>query len=383
MMHRQHMTSPRRLSTAILGTGRIAPAHVDAVRATGLADVVAIGGSDPERSRRMAADQGVPRAATPAELVEDPSVDVVHIAGTNDVHAQTALRAIAAGKHVVVEKPLALTTSEADAIVEAAELQGVMGMTLFTYWGFAPVQQMRTRIRAGAIGRPHLVHGAYLQDWLAAPTDHDWRCDPLLGGRSRALADIGTHWFSLVEFVTDASIESVVADFGRLFDRRGGAGGSEAVEVINEDTASVLLRLSNGAHGALVVSQVSHGHDNHVRVEISGSDGTLAWDIERGSELQERLLAAASQGSGARPESAAPARSALSREHELTIAVNALVDAFYRDLAGVRAREGVTYPALVDGARAVAITDAALRSHESGTWERVEAHARRAGPGAR
>jgi hypothetical protein len=95
--------------------------------------------------------------------------------------------------------------------------------------------------------------------------------------------------------------------------------------------------------GRIAPAQVSHGHDNHLSVEISGPRGTLAWDIERGGELQERLFPAASEASGAPPGSAAPSRSAPSREDELTLAVNALVGAFYRDLAGVRAEEGVRY----------------------------------------
>jgi predicted dehydrogenase len=356
------MSTERRLATAVLGTGQMAPVHIAAVRRTGLADVVALAGSDPDRTDRLAREWDIPQARPVAQVLADEEIDVVHIVGTNDVHAGFAIGAIEAGKQVVVEKPIALTGADAVAIVEAAARRGVHGMTTFTYWGVPAVQALRARVHDGVVGKVHLVHGSYLQDWMAAPNQYDWRCDPRRGGASRALADIGSHWFSLVEFVTGSRIESVAASFGRAHEERTDGEGWH--RVANEDTAVVLFRLIDGGHGAVVASQVSHGHGNHLSVEVTGPRGTVAWEAEDPALVRHP-----------RPADVALAGSDAHARHasglDFDAALGALVDAFYHDVASRSAAPGITYPTLEDGARSVAVVDAALRSMTDGGWSTV------------
>ena len=144
----------------------------------------------------------------------------------------------------------------------------------FVYRFHPMVRELRARIAADELGRLHLVHGTYLQDWLADADDTDWRLDPAVGGRSRAFADIGSHWFDLVEFVTGERVTRLAATFSTVFATRA-----------NEDVALVQFELSGGALGSVVVSQVSPGRKNALVVECSGDRGSGRFDQEAPGSL--------------------------------------------------------------------------------------------------
>src|SRR3954466_3151071 len=198
-----------RLRAAIAGTGFIGPVHLRAARLAG-AEIVGISGGDPTRTRDTAAALDVARVfETPAALAPAHGVDVVHICTPNHLHADLARRAIEAGKHVVCEKPLATTAADAAALVDLAGRAERVAAVPFVYRFHPVVREARARVAAGKTGAIHLIHGSYLQDWLASPDDYNWRVDPALGGASRAFADIGSHWCDLVEFVTGHRITSL------------------------------------------------------------------------------------------------------------------------------------------------------------------------------
>jgi predicted dehydrogenase len=204
--------------------------------------------------------------------------------------------ALAAGKHVVCEKPLALTAGEAAELVSLAEDAGVVHCTNFMARFYPLVQQARALVRDGALGEIWNVHGRYLQDWLLKPTDWNWRLEPERGGELRAIGDIGSHWLDLVQFVTGQRIAEVLADLQTVLPVRRrpsgpvqtferGAVEGEDVAIATEDLAHVLLRFDGGARGAVVVSQVSAGRKNALEFEIDGSEGSVAWSSERPEEL--------------------------------------------------------------------------------------------------
>jgi predicted dehydrogenase len=281
-----------RPAAGVVGTGFVAAIHVDALRRLGV-EVAGVVGSTPER----AAASGLGRVyATLEELLADDRVDVVHLATPNHLHHPQAKQALAAGKHVVCEKPLALTAAEAAELATLAEEAGVVHCTNFMARFYPLAQQAQALVRDGALGRVWNIHGRYLQDWLLRPTDWNWRLEPGLGGELRAIGDIGSHWLDLVQFVSGQRIVEVLADLQTVLPVRRrphgsvqtfgrGAADGEEVAISTEDLGHVLLRFDGGARGAVVVSQVSAGRRNTLELELDGSDAALAWSSERPEEL--------------------------------------------------------------------------------------------------
>jgi len=291
------MTRRKRIGMGLVGPGFIATQHIEAVRRLGYVDVVAIAGSSLASAERKAEQCGVDRAyASWSELIADPDIDVVHNTTPNHLHLPVSLAVLAAGKHVISDKPLALNAAECRLLCEAAAKAGVVNAVTFNYRGNPLVQQMRAMLREQAIGHPVFIHGHYVQDWMTDDHVYSWRSDPAKGGRSSALADIGSHWCDLAEHVTGARITSVLADLTTAVPTRYTTGDSaeafaksaeqgSPVAVSGEDLATVLLRWSNGARGSLTVGQVMPGHKNDLQLEVSGRTGSLLWNQERQNEL--------------------------------------------------------------------------------------------------
>jgi predicted dehydrogenase len=281
-----------RLSAALVGTGFIAAVHVDALRRLGV-DVLGVVGSSPDR----AAEAGLGNVyGSLGELLEDDRIDVVHLTTPNHLHYPQVKRALAAGKHVVCEKPLALTAAESRELVELADAAGVVHCTNFMARFYPLVQQARSLLNEGSLGEIWNVHGSYLQDWLLRPTDWNWRLEPERGGEVRAIGDIGSHWLDLVQFVTGSRIVEVFADLQTVIPIRRRPVGpvqtfaqteaeGEDVAIATEDLAHVLLRFEGGAPGAVVISQVSAGRKNMLSFELDGADAALGWNSERAEEL--------------------------------------------------------------------------------------------------
>ena len=287
------MRSIAELRAGVVGTGFVGVVHVDALRRLGV-EVTGVVGSSPERARA----KGIAPAYESYEaLLSDDRVDVVHLTTPNHLHYPQVKQALAAGKHVVCEKPLAMTAAESGALLELAERSGLVHCTNFNIRFYPMVQEARARVRAGELGRVFNVHGGYLQDWLLLDPDWNWRIEPDKGGELRAVGDIGSHWLDLMQFVTGLEVEAVLADLAtvvpvlrrpvREVETYASAGDVERIEapMTTEDIANILLRFRGGARGSLVVSQVSAGRKNSLRFEVDGSDGSLAWD----GELNERL----------------------------------------------------------------------------------------------
>ena len=292
------MTSPAGIGgagigAAVVGTGFIGVVHVDALRRLGV-DVAGVVGSSPERAR---AKGSAPVYDSYEALLADSSVDVVHLTTPNHLHHEQAKQALAAGKHVVCEKPLALDAAESGELLELARRSGLVHCTNFNIRFYPLVQEARARVRGGELGDVWSVHGGYLQDWLAQPTDWNWRLEPEKAGALRAVGDIGSHWLDLAQFVLGRRVVEVCADLATAIPVRlrpvgevetfASAADVERTEaeMSTEDLAHVLLRFEGGARGSLVVSQVSMGRKNSLRLQVDGSASALFWDSERNEEL--------------------------------------------------------------------------------------------------
>jgi predicted dehydrogenase len=283
----------------IAGAGFVGPHHVDAVRRLGYVDIVAVAGSSEESGRRKAEQFGVRKGYGNYEaLIDDPDVHVVHVATPNHLHYPIISAALAKGKHVVSDKPLALTAAESKKLVDEARRAGVVAAVTFNYRGNPLVQEARQAIARGDIGRPTFVHGYYLQDWLIRDTDYSWRLDPEKGGASSALGDIGSHWCDLAQHITGLRITHVLGDISTVIPKRkkprvareafqtgAGAADLESVDIHVDDLASVLVRFDNGAKGMFSAGQVCAGHKNDLVLEVCGSKTSLGWRQEHQNEL--------------------------------------------------------------------------------------------------
>jgi predicted dehydrogenase len=252
------------------------------------------------------------------------------------------------------------------------------------------VRRARALVQAGQTGPTRLVHGGYIQDWLADPTDYNWRLEPELGGASRAVADIGSHWFDTAEFITGLRVEAVFADLATFLPRRSrplagslafgtSDGPAEEVAVHSEDAATILVRFAGGARGAAVISQVSPGRKNALNLEIAGGLATLDWDQEDAERLWIRTREEARQLTR-RPEDGpgpGPGIPSLPAGHPEGWA-EALRDLFRPLYAAVQSGRApgelpaADYPTLDDGARGVAFVEAALSSARDGRWVPIQ-----------
>jgi len=287
-----------RIGMGLVGAGFVGPHHVDAVRRLGYVDIVAVAGSNAASGQQKAAALGAAKGyGSFQELIDDPNVQVVHNATPNHLHYAVTSAALARGKHVVSDKPLAMTAAESKKLVEEARRAGVVTAVTFNYRGNPLVQHARRAVARGDIGTPHFLHGHYLQDWLLKDTDYSWRLDPAKGGASSALGDIGSHWCDLAQHVSGLRITHVLGDITTTIGQRKKPRGSreafqatrdDAVDVVDikvEDLASVLVRFDNGAKGSFSVGQVCAGHKNDLVLEVCGSKASIGWRQEHQNEL--------------------------------------------------------------------------------------------------
>ncbi len=288
------------MKTGVIGLGFIGPAHIEALLRTGLSQVVAVADTNQELARSCAEKFHIPKTYSDyRQLLKDPEIDVVHICTPNYLHYEIAKGALEAGKHVVCEKPLAISSSQAEELVALARERGLVGVTSFNLRYYPLVQQAREMVRSGKLGKLYAYHGSYLQDWLLYDTDYSWRLDSKVSGPSRAVADIGSHWFDMASFVIGAKVTELCADLSTFLPVRkksraqrltfqtseDDSSDYEEIEIDTEDFAVILFRMENGIRGSLTISQISAGRKNHLQFEADGAESSLAWNSEQPNRL--------------------------------------------------------------------------------------------------
>jgi predicted dehydrogenase len=369
------------LRSAVVGAGFVGGIHARSARLAG-ARLVAVAGSSPESGRRAAGELGAERSfASGEELVEAEGIDVVHICTPNHLHEPLALKALAAGKHVVCEKPLALDGAGAARIAEAAAAEGRVVAVPFVYRFHPMIREARARVAAGELGRLRLLHGSYQQDWLLTPDDVNWRVDAALGGPSRAFADIGSHWCDLVEFVSGSRIARLLAHTAIVVPERSVAStvtfsaptaGGERRPVDTEDLAMVLFETDGGAPGSMFVSQVSAGRKNRLWFELDGEEAAVVFDQEQPETLwvgrRDRAETLQRDAAYLSPDAARLTTLPAGHAQGYQDCFDLFVADTYAAIAG-EAPDGL--PLVGDGARAARITDAVLASARDRTWIEV------------
>ena len=378
------------IKAGVVGVGFIGVAHVEALRRLGV-DVVGVVGSSPERARAKAEAANLPAVYDSIEaMAADPDIDVIHIASPNHAHAEQAQIVLDSGKHVVCEKPLALTSAETADLVARADASGLINAVCFNIRFYPNCHQARSLVAAGDIGTPRLISGSYLQDWLLLETDWNWRLESEKAGALRAVADIGSHWLDLARFITGANVTEVMADLHTFVKvRKHPAGPVETFavtgddeelieeEMESDDGAGILLRFDNGARGVVTISQVSAGRKNSVSIEVDGSESALSWFSEnpdhlwighrgRPNEILQRDPSLAS------PDAARVIGYPGGHVEGYPDTFRALFAEVYADVAADGPSAEPRYPTFADGHDALLVTEAVARSSQEQRWIRIE-----------
>lgn len=376
------------VGAAVIGTGFIGTVHVEQLRRIGV-QVRGVLGSTPERGEARAQALGVARAYPSLEAVlDDPSVEVVHVTSPNHLHVPQAKQILAAGRHVVCEKPLALSATESAELVELAAASGLVNAVNFNIRFYPLHQHVRELVAGGGLGAVRLMTGHYFQDWLLLETDWNWRLEPDMGGSLRAVGDIGSHWLDLATFLTGLPIVEVMADLATFIPTREQPRGpvetfstersrdTVSREMATEDAATILLRFANGARGSVAVSQISAGRKNSLQWEIDGSTGSAAWDSETPDHLwlghRERpneilLRNPALMESGGRTASALPG----GHVEGFADTFGALFRSIYADIAAAAPSTRPPYATFADGHDEMLVGDAIAESARLGRWVEV------------
>jgi len=294
------------LRVAMIGSGFMGAAHSQGWRTAprffdlpAEPELAVIVGRDAERTEAARQKFGWTAAETDwRRVIDDPAIDIVDVCTPGDSHAEIAIAALDAGKHVLCEKPLANDVDEAERMAEAAaraSARGVRSMVGFSYRRVPAIGVARGLIAAGRLGEIRQTRAQYLQDWLAdenAPMT--WRLDKSLAG-SGSLGDIGAHAIDMIQHLTGTTVDSVSGTLATLVPERpllarqsglSGIASAERGNVTVDDAAWFTGRLSSGVIGSFEATRFATGRKNAFRFEISGSLGAIAFDMESMNELQ-------------------------------------------------------------------------------------------------
>lgn len=375
---------PDTISAAVIGTGFIGTVHLGALRRLGV-PVTGVLGSSAARGAERAQSLGVPRAyGSLDELLADPAVTVVHVTSPNVAHYGQVMAVLAAGKHVVCEKPLAMTSAQSARMLAAARASGKVAAVCYNTRFYPLNQHAHGMMAAGELGEMRLITGQFHQDWLARETDWNWRLEADEGGPLRSVSDIGTHWVDLTSFITGRRVTAVMAELATFIPQRRKpvgpvetfattTGATETRTVTTDDAATILLRYAGGGRGVLTTSQISHGRKGLLAWDISGSKASAAWSAEnpeslwighrdrpnqvllRDPALMNPVGAAAAALPGGHAEGFADTWTAFFRQ-------------VYSDVARGGRVEGSTWATFEDGHHAMLFCDAVLASAAKGGW---------------
>lgn len=359
------------LRAGVIGTGFAGRLHALAARRAG-AELVGVAASSQHRADAAAEALRAGRGFASGEaLATSDEVDVIHVCAPNRLHQPLAIAALRAGKHVVLEKPVAMDLAGGRAVAEAAEASGAVVTVPFVYRFYPTVREARMRLHGGEVGALRVVHGTYLQDWLSRSEAWNWRVDPAASGPSRTFADIGSHWCDLVEFVSGHRIVELVADLHTVVPHRTDAHGTTR-EVETEDLGTMLFRTNRDAAGSVVVSQVSPGRKNRFWVEFDAAEGSLRFDQERPDRLWvggfERTVLVERDADLLHPSAGRLATTPGGHPQGYQTCFDLFVADTY---AAIRGEEPDGLPRLQDGLRAQELIDAVLESSRRRAWVQV------------
>jgi predicted dehydrogenase len=290
----------KKIFVGLIGAGFMGKVHAENLRRLPDVEITAVAASSEKKAREFGGSIGVGHTTGDYRvLLEDRSLDAVHVLTPNAQHYPMCRAALEAGKHVLCEKPFTVSVREASELVELAARLDLANCIQHNLRYYPVVQQIRRMIANGDLGEILIVQGTYSQDWLLYDTDWNWRVEAKANGPLRAMGDIGSHWMDMIQHLTGLPITALCAELATFHKTRLrpkgeietfagkmlGAGDREPVEIDTEDFGSVLLRLGETARGAFTVSQMSAGRKNFFNFDIYGNEAGVSWNQERPDEL--------------------------------------------------------------------------------------------------
>ncbi|HOO02477.1 MAG TPA: Gfo/Idh/MocA family oxidoreductase [Rectinema sp.] len=366
----------KKLRVAIIGIGKIGISHLKAIKAIeplGYAELAAICSLNPNKIKSLCDDYDIPVWYTSyQEMLKSESLDLVHNCTPNVLHYDVNRGILEAGLYDLSEKPLTIDSQQSGALVALAKNRHLKTAVNFVYRYYPIIMHIKELISKGELGTIYSIHGTYLQDWLLFDHDYDWRVESRYGGPSRALADIGSHWIDIAEFLLDRRVESIAADLATFIPKRI-RSPSETIIVDTEDFASVLMRFEGGIHGCLTVSQVSAGRSNGISFEIDGSIASLRWSQEHPERAslkyrEEEELFIDEKGTislANELEENKEANAGASKQERFLEAQQRMIDNFYRSIVF---DDVPIYADFEQGHRIVKIIEAAIESNQKERW---------------
>ena len=321
-------------------------------------------------------------------MLDDPNLDAVHILTPNALHYPMSMAAMKAGKAVLCEKPLTMSSAEAKEMVKLAEKKNLPNAVCHNLRFYPIVQQVRQMILAGELGSILHAQGTYSQDWLLYDTDYNWRIESESNGALRAMGDIGSHWMDMVQHLTGLPITSVCADLVTFHKTRKKPKMSiqtfagkklkpsdyEEVPITTDDYGAVLLQLGDSAKGCFTVSQVAAGNKNRLSMEIYGTKMGVQWNQERPDELwigrrNEPNMLLVKDPSLLKGPAAGFADLPGGHSEGYDDCHKQLYKRFYARVADAKA--AVDYPTFVDGLRGMILLEKILQSSKKRGWVNV------------
>lgn len=291
------------IKAAVIGTGFIGPAHIEALQRIGGVEICAVTSGDEHGAKAIAEKYSIPKTTSGwEEIINNKEIQVIHNCTPNYLHYEINKAALNAGKHVISEKPLTISSAESSELVKLAREKKLVNAVNFNYRFYPLIQHAKNIIDKNDLGDCYLVQGNYLQDWLYYDTDYNWRLESKQSGLSRAVADIGSHWCDLIQFLTGQKIKKVFANLITIHKKRKAplsavesfknkelkksvSSDYKEFDVDTEDAGTVMLEFENGLSGVFTVSQISAGRKNHFWFEIDGSKKSISWNQEEPNQL--------------------------------------------------------------------------------------------------
>jgi predicted dehydrogenase len=377
------------IKTAIIGTGFMGKVHTEGVRRLGNVEVAAVVASSQDKANHFADSFNIPIATDNLNSVlENQEIQAVHVCTPNVDHGPMSLAALEAGKAVLCEKPLTMTSAEARQLVETAKSKNLPNAVQHNLRYYPLVQQIREMIAHGDLGEIMIAQGTYSQDWLLYDTDWNWRVDSKENGRLRAMGDIGSHWMDMVQHLTGQPIVELCADLNTFHKTRKRPKGSvetftgkklqpadyEEVPIDTDDFGAVLFHLANGARGSFTVSQMSAGCKNRFAFDIFGAKAGVSWNQEQPDTLwighrNEPNQIIIKDGSLLYPAAAAFADLPGGHSEGYDDSHKQLFKNFYAKVANPHA--AVNYPTFEDGFRGMVLLERVAESAAKRAWVTV------------
>jgi predicted dehydrogenase len=381
--------TPRRIRLGMVGGGEgafIGGVHRFAARLDDQFELVAGAlASSAEKAQRSGVALGLSpdriysdyAAMAAAESARTDGIEAVSIVTPNHMHAPVAEAFLAAGIHVICDKPLATSSRDAKRLHALAVKHDLLFAVTYNYTGYPMVRQMRQMVREKQLGDIRVVQVEYPQDWLTEPIESDgqkqagWRTDPTKAGLGGCIGDIGTHAYQLADYVTGIEVTELLAELTAFVPGRR-----------LDDNAHVMLRYANGARGTLWSSQVAPGNENNLRLRVYGSKGGLEWRQELPNQLYWSPFGQATQiiarGTGAAGADAARVTRIPSGHPEGYLEAFATLYSEIGHAIRSRRKKGpkldkvVQFPTVVDGVKGVAFVEAVVSSSaKGGKWVRL------------